>query len=96
MNVFLSSIKKKAMDKTLSTSCLSPPRFLSPNRHWKRGVGRDGTPLKNAAGHNAKNSINVDSSRQNIFFRFKVEEILQLLENMCEKIQEKDLVTLYY
>ena len=90
----MSSIKKKAMDKTLSTSCISPPGFLSPNRHWKRGVGREGTPLKNGS-HVSRMSINFDITKQNIFFRFKVEEITQLLENMCEKIQDKDLVYIF-
>ena len=43
-NSLLSSIKKKNLERSMISNCMSPQSFLSPSRHWKRGVGREGTP----------------------------------------------------
>jgi len=84
------------------SSFLSPTdASLSPNRHWKRGLGREGTPL----GKSRDRSIdlgNTESIRKSKALSLlpgndkpltiEVEEVVKFLTNVCSYMTAKDTV----
>jgi len=84
------------------SSFLSPTGdgSLSPNRHWKRGLGREGTPLRR--GDRSIDLGNTESIRKSKALSLlpgndkpvtiEVEEVIKFLTNACSHMTEKDTV----
>jgi len=85
----LSSIKKKNLERSYLSNCLSPSHLLSPNRHWKRGVGREGTPPKKSL----RSSIMAqqDDSRNKYLCTLNIDDVSTIVDNICAYISEREL-----
>ena len=88
--------------------CMSPTPgsavAISPNRHWKRGLGRDSTPKMSDGGRFAFGdsikkqgtlqglSGKEDSDQKKHHTQIDVEEAVKFLNNVCAGLTEKEMV----
>lgn len=85
------------------SSFLSPTTgdgSLSPNRHWKRGLGREGTPLgKRDRSIDLGNTESIRKSKALSLLpgnekpiTIEVEEVVKFLTNVCNHMTDKETV----
>jgi len=103
-NSLLSSFKKKNMDRLNLSSSISPQvDSISPSgRHWKRGLGREGTPFGGDLGQSQNDSmrrsraLSSNKDKENKFFTsgtpgIDISDITTTLVNSCTHLSDKDL-----
>ncbi len=103
-NLLNSLKKKKNPDRLNMSSFLSPTAgegSLSPNRHWKRGLGREGTP-------NSRREASVDLGHPESVRNSKIlpdlknapvldiDEVIKFLSHAVASLTENEMVTLLY
>lgn len=83
----LDSIKKRRQETTTGILMSPQSNFVSPNRHWKRGMGRE-TPLRNALGLAIKGQASNDAKPS---FELSPEEIHSIVEGIALNLSEREL-----